>query len=251
MFLRAIELFSGVVFRGAEIGQIILAVDPRKLEEFQLRWGDQLNFQGVDLIAGGTAERWETVQIALSHVKGEATHVAVHDAARPCASVEMIERVFTAADKYGAALPGLAMGDTVKRVERERLEGASRDKVQTSDPLDTILRGETSELGQVRKIAETVDRSGLYRVQTPQVFEKGLIVEAYAALSAENAAGVTDDASVVERAGHDVFIAEGDAMNMKLTSPGDVALMEAVLRMRDEKSAKDRAVKQLFGDDDD
>ncbi|MFK7787898.1 MAG: 2-C-methyl-D-erythritol 4-phosphate cytidylyltransferase [Phycisphaeraceae bacterium] len=256
VFLRTIELFQN--FRGdlggtnfaGEVGQILLAVNPDKLDDFQFRWGDQLAFLGVTLIAGGAVERWETVQIALDQVSEGATHVAVHDAARPCASVEMIERVFVAAEKYGAAVPGVAMGDTVKRVQRESGEGENK-RVAEVDPLDALFGDSSDATIALKKITETIPRHDLYRVQTPQVFEKGLLVAAYAALDEVTAQGITDDASVVELAGKDVYIVEGDAMNLKLTTPGDVELMEAVLKMRAEKDAKDAAVKQLFRDDDD
>lgn len=249
-FLRTIELFRN--FGGsADVGQIILAVNPDKLEDFRFRWGDQLAFQGVKLIAGGAAERWETVQIALEHVSESATHVAVHDAARPCASVAMIERVFAAAEQYGAAVPGLAMSDTVKRVLGDGGEGLGSGDEAEGDPLDALFGGQAGSIDVVGKISETVSREGLYRVQTPQVFEKGLITEAYAKLSPDNAAGITDDASVAERAGHEVYIVEGDPLNLKLTHPEDVELMEAVMKMREAKDAKSAAEKQLFGDDDD
>lgn len=246
VFLRSIELFRNSPFGEADVEQIILAVEPGRLEEFRFRWGEQLAFWGVELIAGGEAERWETVKRALERVSDEASHVAVHDAARPGASSAMIERVFAAALKYGAAVPGLAMGDTVKRVASGEGLVASGE----GDPLDAIFGEATSATMDVRKISETVSREGLWRVQTPQVFEKGLLVAAYGKLNTGNAAGITDDASVVERAGGAVYIVEGDAMNLKLTTPGDVELMEAVLRLREEKDAKRAAVKELFGDED-
>lgn len=268
VFLRAIELFQGL----ADVGEILLAVEPGQIDDFRFRWEDQLAFQGVTLISGGQADRWETVKLALKQVSDAATHVAVHDAARPCASRSMIERVFAAAAQYGAAVPGVAMGDTVKRVERESGEGEiragegrgasgeaelgsverERGEGELPGALDALFGGaEERGGGEVWKVVETVDRAGLFRVQTPQVFEKGLLVEAYGRVDAGNAAGLTDDASVVERAGGEVVIVEGDAMNLKLTTPGDVELMEAVLKLREEKDAKDAAVKQLFGDDED
>lgn len=260
VFLRTIELFRNFHFQdvtsGGEVGQILLAVNPRKMDDFKFRWGDQLGFQGVTLISGG-AERWETVKLALEHVSEAATHVAVHDAARPCTSGEMIERVFAAAEKYGAAVPGVAMGDTVKRVERESGEGRGDSEGEdrggeASGVLDVLFGGgERAEVTQAaRKISETVSRAGLWRVQTPQVFEKGLITAAYGQLNSGNAVGVTDDASVAERAGHDVYMVEGDPLNLKLTHPEDAELLEAVLRMREEKDAKSKAEQALFGDED-
>eukprot|EP00752_Nemacystus_decipiens_P015004 g13360.t1 len=194
VFLRTIELFHG----RADVGQIILAVHPKKLDDFSFRWADQLAFLGVKLIAGGETERWQTVQLALTHVADDATHIAVHDAARPCASQEMIDRVFEAAEQCGAALPGLPMSDTVKRV------GEPIESAKSADPFDAIFDSETPRAAAAHPILETVPRHDLYRVQTPQAFERKLITEAYAALTADNAEDVTDDASVAERAGYTV-----------------------------------------------
>lgn len=241
VFLRTIELFHG----RADVGQIILAVHPKKLDDFKFRWADQLGFLGVKLIGGGEAERWQTVQLALDHVTDEATHVAVHDAARPCASHEVVGRVFEATERLSAVVPGLPMGDTVKRADDVD------DSTGHHDPLDAIFEPGDNSAGSAKRITETVPRNGLYRVQTPQAFEKQLITEAYQGIDASNATGITDDASVAERAGHKVFIVEGDPLNLKLTHPADAELMEAVLRMREEKDTKQAAVKQLFGDDDD
>ena len=240
VFLRTIDLFHG----RADVGQIILAVHPDKLDDFTFRWADQLGFLGVKLIAGGEAERWHTVQLALEHVADDATHIAVHDAARPCASTKMIDRVFEAASRHGAALPGLPMGDTVKRVDEAPTSSGG-------DPLDAIFGDKVNAANALKQITGTVPRDDLYRVQTPQVFERQLITDAYTAISNDNAADITDDASVAERAGHEVFIVEGDPLNLKLTHPADAELLEAVLGMREEQAAKDSAVKQLFGDDDD
>jgi len=241
VFLRAIDLFHG----RAEVAQILLAVNPDHLDEFAFRWQDKLAFLGVKLIAGSTTERWETVKLALDQVADEATHIAVHDAARPCASARMIDRLFDAAESLGAVVPGLPMGDTVKRA------GEPDEDSMSDDPLDAILGGDSNPTAGALPIKTTVPRDGLYRVQTPQVFERSLLTAAYASLSASNAAGITDDASVVERAGKPVYILEGDPLNLKLTHPADAELMEAVLKMREEKDAKSAAVKQLFGDDED
>ena len=239
VFLRTIELFHG----RADVGQLLLAIHPQRLDDFKFRWADQLGFLGVKLIPGGEAERWQTVQLALEHVAEDATHIAVHDAARPCAATDMIDRVFDAAERLGAAVPGLPMSDTVKRAEEAPNHSGG-------DPLDAIF-GSDATTAHTHRITDTVPRDGLFRVQTPQVFERKLIAEAYAKLTPDNAAGITDDASVAERAGHAVHLVEGDPLNLKLTHPADAELLEAVLAMRQEKAAKQSAEKALFGDDED
>ena len=239
VFLHAIELFHG----HRDVVQILLAVHPDRLDDFAFRWSDKLAFMNVKLIAGGRAERWETVKLALDSVSDEATHIAVHDAARPCGDQRMIDRVFAAASSLGAVVPGLPMSDTVKQVGDAEASG-------WADPLDAILGGTSSPTAGSRRIMQTIPRHDLMRVQTPQVFERGLFYRAYAALNIDNAKGITDDASVVERLGETVHVIEGDPLNLKITHPADAELLEAVLASRREKDAKDAAVKQLFGDDD-
>lgn len=240
VFLHAIELFHG----RPDVGQILLAVNPDQLEQFAFRWEDKLAFLKVKLIPGGKRERWETVKLALEHVAEDATHIAIHDAARPCGSATMIDRVFQAACRLRAVVPGLPMSDTVKRV-------GNATAASTGDPLDAILGGESSPTATARRITATLPRHDLMRVQTPQVFERNLLARAYAGLTADNAAGITDDASVVERLGETVYVVEGDPLNLKITHPNDAELLEAVLASRREQDAKAAAVKQLFGDDED
>ncbi|XAL99621.1 IspD/TarI family cytidylyltransferase [Phycisphaeraceae bacterium D3-23] len=240
VFLHAAERFLG----RAEVVQVLLAVDPDKLEDFRFRWEDKLSFLGMTLVPGGKQDRWETVKNALAHVSPEASHIAIHDAARPLASAAMIDRVFAAVEEHDAVVPGLAMGDTVKRVEQEASSAAE------ADPLDVLLGGAGAR-PTATKVIETVPREGLWRVQTPQVFERTLLEACYTKVDATNADGITDDASIVERAGHSVFVVEGDPLNLKLTQPADAELLEAVLRMRAESSAKQAAERVLFGDDED
>ncbi len=240
VFLHAADLFLG----RADVTQVLLAVDPDKLEDFRFRWEDKLSFMGVAAVAGGKADRWESVKLALQHVSPHATHVAVHDAARPVASAAMIDRVFDAAAHHDAVVPGLPMGDTLKLV------GEDAEPAGDADPLDALLSLTASPRSALR-IERTVPRAGVYRVQTPQVFRRELLVACYDRIDAGNADGITDDASVVERAGHTVHLVEGDPLNLKLTHPADAELLAAVLRMREESSARLAAERALFGDDED
>ncbi|MEX0655629.1 MAG: 2-C-methyl-D-erythritol 4-phosphate cytidylyltransferase [Phycisphaeraceae bacterium] len=249
VFVRAIELF----LRRPEVSDVLLAVHPEKLEAFALRWGDTLRFLGVRLVAGGTVERWETVAKALAEVPAHCTHVAVHDAARPMTSDALIERVFAAAATHDAVIPALPVTSTLKRVKE--LDTASEPP---ADPLDAIL-GDAGKAGgdpggdpgaEVRQVVETVPRAGLVAVETPQVFAVGLLRRAYAQVSEGrfDAAGVTDDASLVEALGEPVYVVEGETENLKLTRAADVALCEAILAKRAGDASQSR--KRLFGDDD-
>src|SRR5581483_665545 len=121
----------------------------------------------------------------------EVEWVVIHDAARPFASADLFARVLSAAERVGAAIPGMACSDTVKR---------------TADGL----------------VLETLDRSALCLVQTPQAFRRRELLEAYAKLG-EGAGQRTDDSAIYETLGRPVAWVEGEAGNRKLTRPEDLA----------------------------
>ncbi|MGE0081276.1 MAG: 2-C-methyl-D-erythritol 4-phosphate cytidylyltransferase [Thiohalomonadaceae bacterium] len=156
-------------------------------------------------VTGGGAERCHSVLNALEHL-GAIAHehdwVLVHDAARPCIRAADIERlVSTLLDHPVGGLLGLPVSDTVKRVD---------------------------EQGEV---LETVNREGLWRALTPQMFRFGPL---YAALRAALAADrlVTDEAAAMELAGYRPRMVEGRADNIKITRPGDLALAELYLQLQ-------------------
>lgn len=240
VFLHAIEAFRGAAFPAGHVGQIILAVHPDRLDEFRFRWEAKLEFLGVTLIPGGTVERWETVKLALERVADDATHVAVHDAARPCVSPKLIERVLTAAERYDAVAPALPVSSTLKRAVVSESAGSS--------VVDDILGPPSSPAEQLHRVVETVPRDGLYAIQTPQVFEVGLLRRAYDAI--DGATTVTDDAALVEKLGGAMHLVDGEPANLKLTRPADAELLEALIAHRKQAAAKSRAVADLFGDDD-
>jgi len=240
VFLHAIETFRAV----GQVGQIILAVHPDRLEDFRFRWEEKLEFLQADLVAGGTVERWETVKLALRAVRDGATHVAIHDAARPVVSEAMINRVFAAAERMPAVIPGLPVTNTLKKVgDVSPLSG-----VAASDPLDAILDEDASSAVSARPVIGTVPREGLVAVQTPQVFEVELLRRAYDQI--DRASAVTDDAGLVEALGEAVYVVDGDPGNIKITHPGDVELASALLAFRKQAEAE-KKVADLFGDDDD
>ena len=122
--------------------------------------------------------------------------VAIHDAARPCIDADLIERMFRAATQHGAAIPAVPVHSTIKK---------------SSDG---------------NMIEQTVDRSGLYLAQTPQVFQKQLIVDLYAKRGSQN---VTDEAQLAELYGVPVALVEGSPLNIKITTKRDLALAGACL----------------------
>lgn len=232
LLLRTVELFT----KRDEVRSIVVAGPPDDLDGFRDRFGAQLGFHGVQIVAGGRVERWETVRNALAVVPEDTTHVAVHDAARPGASDELIGRVFEAAKVHPAVIPGLAVADTLKRVSEETVRAEAEDAVA-----DLIL-GEAAEAAtsKGRFVQGTVDRTNLVAVQTPQIFEIGLLRRAYAQ---PDLSGATDDAGLVERLGEKVLVVDGEFRNLKITVPDDLSLMRTMLGM---KSPEGRPVHKRF-----
>ena len=196
VWLRTAELF---VTRN-DVAQCLLVVAPDDLEKFRMRYTANIAFMNVKLVPGGR-ERSESVANALAEVNPDVSFVAVHDAVRPCVTTELIDAVFGAAKTHGAALLAMRLTDTVKRVD---------DKL---------------------RVQETVDRRGLWLAQTPQVFRREWIADAYAR-RAELGKDITDDAQLVEAAGHPVHVVEGSPTNIKITTKDDLALAAAILTSR-------------------
>lgn len=218
---RTVELFHKL----DEVRQIIVAGPHADdaWEAFRLRHADKLAILGVTLCRGGKTHRWETVKAALAEVRDDATHIAVHDAARPATPPELIERLFTAAAKFDAVIPAVEVADTLKRVS-EQEEAAAE-----ADVADAIL-GLGPDVGpKARQVEETIDRTRLVAVQTPQVFAAALLRRAYEQADLSS----TDDAGLVERLGAPVRVVEGDPANIKITRPGDVKLARAILGVRE------------------
>lgn len=233
---RTVEMFTKFEPSEGTIGSIIVAgpADAGAFAEFKERHADRLALMGAKLVPGGASHRWETVRAALAHVPEDCTHVAIHDAARPCASFEMLSRVFDAAVGFPAVVPALAVQDTVKRV-RDTGEAMGGD-----DPVAAILGASEASKKPLRVVEGTIDRAGLVFVQTPQVFARGLIAEAYAEADLSS----TDDAGLVERLlsarprehrGRPlaVVVVEGEARNIKITVPSDLALARNIMGFRE------------------
>ncbi|MBL4700057.1 MAG: 2-C-methyl-D-erythritol 4-phosphate cytidylyltransferase [Phycisphaeraceae bacterium] len=211
--------------------------------------GDTLGFHNITVIAGGKIERWETIKNALAAVNHQATHIAVHDAARPLVSREIIDRVLLAASDYDAVIPAVTCSATLKRTAAL---DPSENKSE-SDPLDAILGSAGKVQVNVRKVTQTVDRSNIALVQTPQVFKRELLTKAYAAIDDGQVSTqqITDDAGLVETLGQTVYVVEGDPINLKITEPADYDLAQIIASARKQNEAASLAKKRLFGHDDD
>ena len=176
-----------------DVCQTIIAVSPDDLEWFRETYRANLAFMDIQVVAGG-ASRAESVRNAIQQLGPDVQYIAVHDAARPLLATRWIDEIFAAAEQHKAAIPGLRISSTVKRVAASG------------------------------RITETVDRTGLVQAQTPQVFERGVLEKAFAIC--RNLAGATDEASMVETAGHPVQVIDGWPMNIKITTAEDFRLAE-------------------------
>jgi 2-C-methyl-D-erythritol 4-phosphate cytidylyltransferase len=193
---RAVWLHSADRFLNRnDVKQTIMVISPDDREYFDFKFAGNAAILGVEVVEGG-AERADSVERALGRVKSDIDFVAVHDAARPCIVDEWISAVFEAAVKHDAAIPAIPVSGTLKR------------------------------LGGNQTIEETVDRTGLWEAQTPQVFRRQLLMDAYAKRGGFKG---TDDAQLVERLGKKVYVVTGSAINIKITTREDLRLAEAAL----------------------
>jgi 2-C-methyl-D-erythritol 4-phosphate cytidylyltransferase len=186
---RVIETFH----RCQSISQIVVVVNASKINECRQLINEQGWSDITDICIGGE-RRQDSVAAGLNHLK-DCDLVVIHDGARPLVTEELIERGLAAARETGAAIAALPVTDTIK---------AAGD--------DRIAR-------------ETLPRSSLWAVQTPQVFRYEIIKEAHHQPAAE----VTDDAALVERLGYKVKLYPGSYDNIKITTPEDLALAEVLI----------------------
>jgi|SRR5690348_13638940 len=180
------------------VDEIVLVGRADSISELQKLVGKPSKVKQI--VAGG-AQRSDSVRAGLQHLNPECDFVAVHDAARPMVTPEKITRVFEAARIGGAATLAEPINDTLKRANTDLT------------------------------VAGPVDRSGIYAMQTPQVFEKKLLVEAYDVVAKKNLT-VTDEVSAVELLEHKIVLVPNHDFNFKITYPRDLPLAEFVLIQR-------------------
>lgn len=195
VWMRAADLFVS----RKDVVQTILVIAAEDEENVRRRYGPNLAFMNVQLTLGGE-QRADSVANGLAIVSEEVEWVAIHDAARPCTTPKMIDDVFAAAEQHNAAILAAPVNDTLKRCTNGH------------------------------QIEATMPRDHLWLAQTPQVFRKELILNAYAQRSRYPT--VTDDAQLVEAHGHKVMIVPSDPSNFKITAKSDIYLADAVLKSR-------------------
>jgi 2-C-methyl-D-erythritol 4-phosphate cytidylyltransferase len=180
------------------VDEIVLIGRSDSLSELRKLLGPKTKVRHV--IAGGT-ERHDSVRIGLDHIDARADFVAVHDAARPLITPAKITRVFEVCREHGAAALAEPVTDTLKRANDELI------------------------------VTESVNRDQLFAMQTPQIFARELLLQAYEAVAAKRIS-VTDEVSAVEQLGRKVVLVPNQDFNFKITYPRDFPLAEFVFTHR-------------------
>lgn len=191
-------------FEESRVDDVILVAGPGEISFCQEQIVKQYGFSKVKAVVEGGKERYHSVFAGLKAAKGS-EYVLIHDGARPCVTNEIIEAAINGARTYGACVVGMPVKDTIKISDEEGFAAA------------------------------TPERSRLWQIQTPQAFAYSLIMNAYEKLmeSEENQKGITDDAMVVETmTGQRVRLVLGDYGNIKVTTPEDMELAQALLRRK-------------------
>lgn len=196
---RSLKLFTG----HRAVTEVIAVIPPGEAEAVRVLLQPHLPSEQIKLVEGG-ATRQTSVARGLALIAEDAELVCIHDAARPLASSDLLDRLIAAAARWGAAIPVLQPSDTIKEVDREDF------------------------------VVKTLQRDKLRLVQTPQVFRLDLILEAYR--EAEKAGlTATDDASLIEMIEKPVKTLPGEAGNIKITKPDDFLVAALLLEGAGEK----------------
>ena len=192
ILMRSIEAFAN---SGNCPVDVIVTLPSDQMDLWQ-RLCDRYGFDVPHRVVPGGETRWHSVKHALDSMEdvNEVDIIAVHVGVRPMVTADVICRTIEAARRDGAAIPVVALNDSVRQV--------------------------------VGEASHALDRSTLRAVQTPQAFDARLLLDAY---SLPYQPTFTDDASVVEQLGHPITLVEGDPHNLKITRPMDLALAEYLL----------------------
>ncbi|MBZ4688254.1 MAG: 2-C-methyl-D-erythritol 4-phosphate cytidylyltransferase [Clostridia bacterium] len=181
-----------------DISHIVLVVPEEDIEFCRENIKHKYDFTKISQIVAGGKTRGESVFNGLRKTFQEDELVAVHDGARPLLNAAVLTKGIAAAGEYGASVVAVRVKDTIKRAGNDNF------------------------------VRDTLPREELWAVQTPQVFKRDLLLKCYRKAFAEGVKG-TDDASIVEYYGHQVKIVEGEYENIKVTTPEDLVLANAIL----------------------
>jgi 2-C-methyl-D-erythritol 4-phosphate cytidylyltransferase len=192
--------------KSREIGEIIIVTRKDRVDEISALVKAE-KFKKVTKVIAGGAERYLSVWEGLRTVNAQARFVAIHDGARPLVTSKMIRDCLELAKKTGAACLSAPIPETVKRADGDGM------------------------------VKESVERCGLWAMQTPQIFSTTVILQAYAALLAGREP-VTDEVSAVQRIGKPISLLRNEDWNIKITFPRDIEMAEQVLKLRTGKRKK-------------
>ncbi len=194
IFFYTLEKF----YKLKRVKEIIFVVNQKDLNTVKEKWTDELKKYKVAKVIAGGERRQDSISNGLSLLDPDTNIILIHDAVRPLVHTEEIEAVIKSTEENGAAIVASPMKLTVKKV-------------------DSSL-----------KISKTVPRHDLWMAQTPQGFKRDLILNAYEKIKDSNVE-YTDDAEVLEKAGHTVKIVSGSYDNIKITTREDLRLAESLL----------------------
>jgi 2-C-methyl-D-erythritol 4-phosphate cytidylyltransferase len=194
IFFYTLDKFSKL----KRVKEIIFVVNEKDRPTVIEKWSDELKAYKVTKIITGGERRQDSIYNGLAHLDHDTKIILIHDAVRPLVKNEEIEAVIKSTEEKGAAIVASPMKLTVKKV-------------------DSSL-----------EIIKTVPRHDLWMAQTPQGFKRDLLVNAYDKIKDSNEE-FTDDAEVVEKAGHTVGIVSGSYDNIKITTREDLKLAELLL----------------------
>ncbi len=200
ILIHTLEIFEMV----SGVHEVLVVVHPEDLEFCQEEIIDPYPLKKVLRLVPGGKERQDSVYHALKVLRKESENldvIVVHDGVRPLVAPAQVSQVVSAARKYGSAVLGIPCQDTLKRVNS---------------------RGE---------VIDTVDRRELWQIQTPQAFQTALLWQAYRE-AMDQKFYATDEAALVEALGKPVVVVPGSSLNLKITTPDDLKMAEALLTFR-------------------
>ncbi|HIE43335.1 MAG TPA: 2-C-methyl-D-erythritol 4-phosphate cytidylyltransferase [Candidatus Omnitrophica bacterium] len=181
-----------------DVDSIIVVVNEGRIRWCREKVVNRFGIEKVKKVIKGGSTRQQSVSNGLKSLEESTRIVVIHDGARPFITVDILRRVVDKAKRYGAAICAIPVQDTLKKVA---------DNTQ---------------------VESTSNRNSLWLVQTPQAFLSSLLLKAYEKALTDGYEG-TDDSAVVERLPHPVKIVEGSPLNIKVTTPQDLILAEAIL----------------------
>jgi 2-C-methyl-D-erythritol 4-phosphate cytidylyltransferase len=185
------------------VDEIVVVSSEKELDYCKNEIIKKFRYKKVSAVLAGGKERQDSVWVGLQYLSPDTDFVAVHDGARPLLSSDILRRLLTEAEEWGAAIPGVASKDTMKMVDK-----------------DSFVR-------------QTIDRSMVYSIQTPQVFNYQELFDAYRQAYEEDFYA-TDDLALFEKYIGRVKLVAGDYNNIKITTPEDLIIASSLLSVERE-----------------